>query len=93
MQKKKAIVPEDMYLGYARWYFDRHPKEFKKLSKPLRAEFLSLISGLLEGCYDKCKLSSPIDHFRPNLAQGKLIYSLNKNGQMPRTMMLEGANK
>jgi hypothetical protein len=35
----------------------------------------------------------PIYYFRPNLPQSKLIYQKNRQNQMPRIMMFEGANK
>lgn len=79
-------------LGYVKWYYERNREEAKGLPKAKKDDYRKLFGSVLAG-YERNRELSPIYHFCPNLPQGKLIYSLNKDGQMPRTILLEGSNK
>lgn len=51
------------------------------------------IAAAMQAAYEVAKRDFPIYHYSPNIAQAKLVYSRNDRGQMPRVLMLEGANK
>ena len=73
-------------------YFARNPDVAGKLKGQQRRD-CKLVADKIGEVYINNKAMSPIEHFRPNLPQAKLIYSLNRQGQMPRIQMLEGSNK
>jgi hypothetical protein len=66
----------------------RFPERLKRMAKEDRQDLQKYfkdkaINEQVNGIYN----------FKPNIAQAKLLYSLDNEGHMPRTLMLEGSNK
>ena len=75
-------------IGEAITFIERFPERISEFPK----EHVEFLKDLVTQ-YTEKRHQFPIDYFRPNLPQSKLIYSKNKDGQMPRILMFEGANK
>ena len=73
-------------------YFARNPAIARGL-KGQQKKDCEYVAEQIDLIYGNNKAMSPIEHFRPNFPQSLLLYQLNGQGQMPRVLMLEGANK
>jgi hypothetical protein len=73
-------------------HIQRFPEWFDTLTKEQQQKTKEFLVQYQKNYLENVK-HNPIYFFRPNLPQSKLIYAKNKQGQMPRILMFEGANK
>ena len=81
--------------GHLATYLREHPEYFKFLEDGY-PDIAQGVRQWYEGPYKNYlleKIDDPISFFRPNLPQSRLLYSKNREGEMPRLLFLEGANK
>ena len=84
----KADLYEPQTVGDFVQYVKRFPGRYNEFPEKFRRGFEESYAK-----YEKWCREDPIYYLKPNLAQFRLFTQFNKDGHMPRSLMLEGSNK